>query len=216
MCIIFNVLYISSVSLSLIVKTTQYFIQIYTYIIYSLCFIIFWIYISITIFCPIKIKACFFGACASEPNIKVILNFIAYSFEGLLGLMFTLIGFIVLIFIKAEKTKKKKYIKAFLFEFCYILLNFSNSFLLFWKEKNNSGDRSDEYGSIHDFIIIIRTLLMVMFTLEIVDLKEWIKLCNQSCESSDKLIQKENKEVDNVVQAILCLVPKQEKNENNQ
>ena len=77
--IIFNVLYISSVYLSLIVNITQHFIQIYSYIIYSPCFIIFWIYISLTIFSPIKIKGCFIGACASESNTKILLNFIPYS-----------------------------------------------------------------------------------------------------------------------------------------
>ena len=216
MCIVFNALYISSVSLSLIVNITQHFIQIYSYIIYSLCFIIFWIYISLTIFNPIKIKGCFIGACASESNTKILLNFIPYSIEGIFGIMFTLLGFISLFIIKDEKIKKKKYVKAFLFEFCYIAINFSNSFIKFWKEKNNSGDRFDEYGSIHDFIVIIRTLLMVMFTLEIVDLEEWVKLCKQSCENSDKFVKKENEEVDKAVKTIICLIPKTEENLNNQ
>ena len=57
---------------------------------------------------------------------------------------------------------------------------------------------------------------MVMFTLEIVDLEEWVKLCKQSCENSDKFVQKENEEVDNAVKTIICLIPKTEENLNNQ
>lgn len=197
--IIFNLLYISSISFSLLYPITNNFIQIYSIGIYSTLFIICWFFIIFTFIHPIQIKSCFIGACASDYKSKLIFNFIPYFIESILSFFFISFGVIAMF----RKEKQFCYIKAFIFEFLYLALNFSNSFIQFIKAKNISDVRYDEYGSIHDYITILRSVLQISFCIQLSDLKEWYALFMKEESISKNQISKENKEIDLIVQEIL-------------
>ena len=153
-----------------------------------------------TLLNPIKIKSCFIGACASEYSSKLILNYIPYFLEFIIS--FGLISFSIIIMFISKK-KDKSYIKALILEFLYISLNFSNSITQFIKAKNNSEDRYDEYGSIHDYITIIRSALLIVFCIHQNDIKEWYILLINDKSISYTNIEKDNKEIDRIVHSIL-------------
>ena len=198
--IVFNLLYISSISFSLIYPITNYFIHIYSIAIYLTLFIVCWFVIIFTFVNPIKIKSCFIGACASEFNSQLFLTFIPYFIESIISIFFISFGVIAMLI---RKEKNFCYIKAFIFEFLYIALNFSNSFVQFIKAKNNSDVRYDEYGSIHDYVTVLRSVLLISFCFTLNDIKEWYILFKQEESVSKIQISKENKEIDIIVQEIL-------------
>jgi hypothetical protein len=129
----------------------------------------------------IQIKTCFLGSCLMNNSVKYFAQILPVQIECCI--VFFLLLLYMGIFISNTNLSNgvfetfndsNGFIRIFLFELLYFLFNFTENYAKYQKVVKQNNYRFEDYFSIHDFKIVVKSFLLFMcLGLTMKNLKEW-------------------------------------------
>ena len=144
------------------------------------------------LFSNFEIKFCFVGSCFINPSNKLYMQI----FPNIIESSILILCFIYHLYNFLNKQLNNDLKKIVAYELIYFCYNTLDTFIRYMKMKNRNY-RYDDYCSIHDYCIIIKSFIFfIFFGLSSQNLSEWIKAFTD--DKDDNMVKDEINEISQI------------------